>query len=110
MKVLLQSFTPYNKSIKWDINSNYYLKRGADAWLKGEVPYDITSNSYAGYQNALLLYHTVLDMEKNNQLGENEKINVLELASGVGLFAINFIEQFRKICENNKANYFNRFQ
>ena len=80
MKVLLQSFTPYNKSIKWDINSNYYLKRGADAWLKGEVPYDITSNSYAGYQNALLLYHAVRDMEKNNQLGENEKINVLELA------------------------------
>ena len=110
MKLLLQPFTPYDRSLKWNIHQNYFLKKGADAWLQGEVPYNVTSNSYAAFQIASLLYTTIEQMEKRKQLNKDEKIIVMELAAGVSLFAINFIKQFEAICITNKRDYFKRFQ
>jgi len=110
MKLSLQTYVPYDKSIKWNIHQNFFLKKGANAWLNGDVPYDITSNSCIAFQIASLLYQTASEMDKKNRLRKDEKIYIMELASGVGLFAINFLKQFEKICRDNNVDYFDRLQ
>jgi tetratricopeptide (TPR) repeat protein len=108
MQINLEDFTPYSRSLKWQIHNNYFQKKGAQAWLKSEVPYDITCNSCAAWQNALLVFEAVKKIEANGALATEEPINLLELASGVGLFAINFIDQFALICNKHGKNYHER--
>jgi tetratricopeptide (TPR) repeat protein len=105
MQTKLQDFVPYSESLIWKIHNNYFQKKGAQAWLKGEVPYDITSNSCAAMQNAALVLEAVRNAEKCGDLAADEKINILELASGVGMFAINFLEQFARLCRKSGFDY-----
>src|SRR3989338_2368925 len=80
--LLLQDFTPYDSSLKWEIQNRYYQSRGSEAWLGGEVPYQITSNSVAARQNAELVYAAVEAMEREGTLREDDAVRVLEMASG----------------------------
>ncbi len=101
-KIKIEDITPYQDSLKWKINRNYFQKRGQEAWKTREVPFDITSNSQATYQNAYLVFQML--ESANHQKGE--KIIVLEMASGIGVFALNFFKTFTEICfENNKDYY-----
>ena len=108
MQIKLQDYVPYGESLIWKIHNNYFQKKGAHAWLNGEVPYDITSNSCAAMQNASLVLEAVKNAEKAGDLAADEKINILELASGVGLFAINFLDQFARLCNKSGLNYAER--
>ena len=63
MKVKIQDLTPYDKSLIWEIHHNYFHKKGANAWLGGHIPYNITSNSCAALQNATLVYHALKNIE-----------------------------------------------
>lgn len=104
-RIKIQDFVPYDESIKWKINQNYYQKKGASAWLEGEVPFDITSNACAAMQNASLVLEAVKNVEKAGELAPDEPINVIEFAAGVGMFAINFIGRFKELCQNENLNY-----
>lgn len=100
-KIKVEEMTPYHKSIKWDIHNNYFHRRGNEAWKTREVPFDITSNSQAAYQNAMVAYQII----ENSDYKDGKPINILEIASGLGIFAINFIKRFKEICELNGKNY-----
>lgn len=100
-KIKIEEITPYQDSLKWKIHYNYFQKRGGEAWKTREVPFDITSNSQAAYQNAYVVYRMI--DTSNHKKGE--KINILEIASGLGIFALNFIKTFTDICEKNDKDY-----
>ena len=91
-RFVLQSDAPYESSAKWDIQATYYQARGRDAWLAGDVPYYITSNSAAARQHASVFAAAVARLEAEGALEPTAPLPVLELASGVGLFALNFLE------------------
>ncbi|MFH0770455.1 MAG: tetratricopeptide repeat protein [Candidatus Peregrinibacteria bacterium] len=95
--ILLEEETPYDRSLKWKIHSRYFQERGNKAWLKGEVPYQITCNSAAARQNAALVHRAALRMEEEGTLSPTDPIAVIEIACGLGLFAINFIRCFRDV-------------
>lgn len=100
-KIKIEDLTPYHKSLKWEIHNNYFQKRGNEAWKTREVPFDITSNSQAAYQNACIAYKLI---DKSNHK-KGKSINILEIASGIGIFALNFIKTFTEICEQNNKDY-----
>lgn len=100
-KIKIQDVTPYQDSLKWKIHRNYFQKRGIEAWKTREVPFDITSNSQAAYQNAYLVFRMV----ENSAYKKGQKIKVLEMASGLGVFALNFIKTFTDICIENNKDY-----
>ena len=108
MQIKLQDYVPYSQSLKWKIHDDFFKEEGADAWKKGWVPYDITCNSCAAWQQAMLVYEAVHEMEACGELMKGEPINVIEFASGIGLFAINFIRRFDEICANKNADYAER--
>lgn len=103
-KINIQDYTPYHKSLKWEIHHNYFQKRGASAWRKGEVPFKVTSNPQGAYQNAELFFETI----DSSALKNEPVLVVLEIGSGLGAFAVNFIQAFSNICEEKSRDYHNK--
>ena len=85
--VVVESPTPYERSLKWEIQAAYYNARGKEAWVAGDVPYYITSNGAAARQAAMVFYEAIARMERDGAIGPDEPIHVLEMASGIGFFA-----------------------
>lgn len=100
--IKLEDFTPYQNSLKWKIHNEYFKKRGALAWINSEVPYVITSNYQFAYQKAKVIIESLKSYE--SELGD--QIKILEIGSGGGLFAFNFIKAFKNICEKENKEYF----
>lgn len=94
----LQDFVPYQQSLKWQVQHLYYQNEGTNAWLSADVPFDITSNYRAAYQNARIVI-------KSFQAPPTEPFYILETGAGVGLFALNFIRAFKDICKKDKLDY-----
>ena len=109
-RVLLQDFVPYDSSKKWDIHHRYFQKRGGVAWLHGEIPYYVTSNTAAALQNAKMVAAAVGEMEKEGSLKPTEPITVLEMASGLGFFAWNFVQMLRRLDQENGTSYARRLR
>lgn len=105
MKIKIQELTPYHNSLKWKIQKNYYHKRGINAWKKSEVPFNITSNPQSAYQNAKVVFDSLV---QNYDQSKEEKIYILEIGSGTGIFALNFIESFEAICKKENSNFYKR--
>jgi hypothetical protein len=108
--ILLEEAVPYDRSLKWEIHRRYFQERGGKAWLNGEVPYNITCNAAAARQNASLVHATAEAMEQEGTLTSSIPIRVLEIASGLGLFAINFIQAFLDLDRAKGTDYGKRLK
>lgn len=86
MRFKLQEKVPYADSLRWGFNQTYYEQAGLDAWLKQEVPFNITSNSCAATQIAKLAATAFKP--------SNHPLYFLETGAGLGLFALHFLDAF----------------
>lgn len=82
MFIQLQPPTPYQDSLLWELHRQYYQQAGAQAFLKQEVPYNISSNPCMAQSAVLLL----LESEPSGT------VDVLEIGAGLGVFALNFLQ------------------
>ncbi len=106
MRYQIQDFVPYAQSLKWQIHTDYYQTRGAQAWLSQEVPYNVTSNRQAAHQNAAVLLAALQAQPPE----ANAPIRVLELGAGLGIFALNFLQTFRNLCHDAGVDYSQRLE
>ncbi len=70
---------PFHDSMIWQLNRNYYNDIGIDAWSSGEVPHNITSNSYVGKTYAALIFSLLNDLARKDQF---DKVYIVELGAG----------------------------
>jgi len=91
MQVTLQPPTPYDQSLIWRIHDAYFAARGIDAWNQGEVPFFSTSNYGSATQHARFLADIVTSQVEAGRLTADQEVWVLEVGSGLGRFAANFL-------------------
>lgn len=82
MRIQLQDFVAYEDSLLWSQHRNYYQQAGLDAFLRQEVPYNVSSNPCLAAQTLGLL---------EAGAGTHTPLNVLEIGAGLGIFAYNFL-------------------
>lgn len=107
--ITIQDFTRYDKSKIWNIHNDYFLNRGLEAWTKGEVPYTGVSN----YNEALKKAKLVIENLKNIYNFEKQKktkIKIIEIGAGMGVFALNFLKAFERICESEDLDFFQNLE
>ena len=104
MKQILQKSVPYPDSLIWQLHRHYFHACGRPAWESGNVPSKITSNRRAAYQNA----RVVLEALRQQDFAADETAYILEVGSGSGQFAINFLNCFQSICEAESETFFER--
>jgi hypothetical protein len=87
---VLQDWTDYDKSILNSISSEYYAKKGVDAFDNQSTNSNAVPNTVSNsYPHAL----SIVRMLKANldELDSSSKIRVLECGAGAGLFARHFL-------------------
>ena len=104
MRQILQKPVPYPDSLIWELHRRYFHQRGIAAWQSGEVPSGITSNRRAAYQNARIVPEALRDQ----QFDADETVYILEVGSGSGQFAINFLNGFHSICADESETFADR--
>ncbi len=85
---------------------NYFDRLWVNSWLKGDIPFDFTNNSY--YAESLAA--NFFDIIKNTNKKNKEKIKILEVGSGSWLFGLNFLKSFEEISYNSNTNYYNNLE
>ncbi|MFO0744318.1 MAG: tetratricopeptide repeat protein [Myxococcota bacterium] len=91
MQVTLQPPTPFDHSLIWQIHDAYFAARGIDAWNQGEVPFYSTSNYGSATQHARFFADLVGSQVAAGRLQPDQPVWVLEVGSGLGRFAANFL-------------------
>ncbi|GAB5551781.1 MAG: SAM-dependent methyltransferase [Saprospiraceae bacterium] len=92
---LIEAYTPFAESLIWQLNRDYYLKEGVDAWRKGVVPHHLTSNALVGRTYAELIYGFLKDLAKRGQL--QETVYLIELGAGHGRLAFHILKHLEKL-------------
>lgn len=91
MEPVIETATPFDRSILWELHHAYFATRGTDAWKAGDIPFFSTSNGAWAAQHARLLQALVADLEAEGRLAVGAPVVVLECAGGAGVFASNFL-------------------
>ncbi len=89
VRVLLEDFTPYDRCLHWRIHDAYFAARGLSAWTQGEIPHLSTGNFALAQQHADLLCGVLDGLAADG--GLPERVDVLEIGSGSGDSAANFL-------------------
>ncbi|MEZ0373848.1 MAG: hypothetical protein ACAI44_32455, partial [Candidatus Sericytochromatia bacterium] len=76
IRIEIQAPVPYEQSLLWTLHREYYQQQGLQAFLRQEVPYNISSNPcLAG--NALRLLLAAENVQK--KAAPAETVHVLEI-------------------------------
>ena len=96
-KIILEKEQLFSQSMLWDLQRSYYENKGTKAWSDGEIPYYVTSNSLMGKAYAEMVIAFLEDLAKDSL----DTVYLLELGSGHGRFAFNFMKHFSYLYEQH---------
>jgi hypothetical protein len=91
----LESFKPFSESLIWQLNRNFYQDTGIEAWSKGIVPHQMTSNSMVGKTYAELILGFLKDLAAKGQT--KETVYILELGAGHARLAFHIIKHLEAL-------------
>jgi tetratricopeptide (TPR) repeat protein len=107
-RAVIQDFVPLADSLEWKLGQEYLRQRGNKAFLSdaSPVPFVINNDGSLSQNAAEVFFASLLDAEEKGPL--EEEIFVLELGIGVGLFARYFLDALRRLCQEQKKDYYDR--
>lgn len=100
---LVEEYQPLAKSLEWQLADLHWTREGVFAFIDSNVPYLVTNNGRVAADAAALLFASCLEPGAGC-----ERIAVLELGAGTGLFARYFLDEFRLLCERESRDFYQR--
>jgi hypothetical protein len=100
---LIEEFRPIAESLEWQLGQLYWSREGVAPFVRNEVPYLVNNDGLASENAAVVLFAACRDAARLP-----DRISVLELGGGLGLFARLFLESFARLCRQEGANYYER--
>src|SRR5262245_42805416 len=98
--VVLERDRRLSESVLWKIQREYFDRRGIAVWSKGDVPHYITNNPFIARAYARLVLAWLRDWQAapggapSVPLDPSQPVYCVELGSGAGRFAYQFLKQF----------------
>jgi len=107
-RVIIQDFRPFPDSLEWKVGQHYYQDRGNKGFIVDSLPIPFLVNNDGNLSSkAAALVFTALETSEHEGNLE-ERVVVLELGIGVGLFARFFLDCFRDLCVSSGKDYYER--
>jgi len=100
---MLQDFCPLANSLQWQLATAYWDQQGLQPFVTGQVPYVINNNGWASEQAAQVLFANC-----SETIGLPNRIALLELGAGLGLFAKLFLDAFKQLCTRHNRDFYSR--
>ena len=98
-RILLQDWKPLTETLEWHLSRRTWSARGLDPFVQGEVPHVVNNVAWVAENAAAVLLARVREQELLP-----DRIQVLELGAGLGLFARQFLASFRRL-SREEAEY-----
>jgi tetratricopeptide (TPR) repeat protein len=95
---VIESGTRLSESLLWRLQRRYFDAHGPAAWSSGEVPHYITNNPFLAAADADVVAAFLRDVapRRRRRGGAGARCLVVELGSGSGRFAHQFLTQLRR--------------
>jgi len=87
--------TPFSESMIWQLNRDFYIEEGVNAWSSGVVPFHLTSNSMVGKTYAELIFSFLKDLTDKGHT--QEKVYIMELGAGHGRLAFHILRHLERM-------------
>jgi len=100
---LVEEYQPLAKSLEWQLAGLHWTREGVFPFIDSNVPYLVNNNGRVSADAAALLFASCLEPG-----ARCERIAVLELGAGTGLFARYFLDEFRLLCERESRDFYER--
>jgi len=104
--VVLQDYVVAHDCVDWQLSRKFWEERGPAAFLSGDVPYVVTNDGHLAGNAVAVLLASCAEAAGNGTL--EDRIDVLELGAGSGLFAKQFLDQLRASDAPNAALVYDR--
>ncbi|MBM4346229.1 MAG: tetratricopeptide repeat protein [Deltaproteobacteria bacterium] len=104
--VELQDWTPLYRCLDWQLGQVAFQLRGAQAFTTQEVPNLINQGGLAAYRSAEVLFAHCVELDRHGEL--EAEILVMEMAIGLGLFAVQVLDRFQGLCREHGRDYYER--
>ena len=98
----IDTVKPFSESLIWQLNRDFYLKEGPEAWKNGMVPHHLTSNSLVGKTYAELIFAFLKDAAVKGQIAD--KIYILELGAGHGRLAYHTLKHLERLTDHFQSS------
>lgn len=87
----------FSESLIWQLNRDYYQKKGIEAWSKEAVPHHLTSNAVVGRTYSELIFGFLKDLAYQGQT--QEMVYILELGAGHGRLGFHILNHLEKLTQ-----------
>ncbi len=104
--VVLQDWTPLSQCLDWQVGRFGFHQRGSKAFTSHEVPNLINQGGLSAYRAADVLFAHCCELDAAGLL--EPQIEVLEMAIGLGLHAVQMLDRFVALCQAEQRNYAQR--
>lgn len=104
--VVLQDWTALPQCLDFQLGQMGFQQRGAQAFTTQEVPNLINQGGLSAYRAAEVLFAHCVEVDAAGQL--EREIAVMEMAIGLGLFALQLLDRFQKLCVEHGRDYYDR--
>lgn len=107
-RLVVQDYRPLADSLEWQLGQHSYQRRGNKGFVADDkpIPFVVNNNGGLSAKAAELLFTALSESERKGTL--EERVFVLELGIGVGLFARMFLDSFRDRCDRAGKDYYER--
>jgi tetratricopeptide (TPR) repeat protein len=99
---LIEEARPITECLEWRLSELYWNDDGTGGFVRGEVPYTITSSGTLSANAAKLLFAACAEHPPEDRL------DVLEIGAGTGLFARLFLDEFARLCQREGTSWHQR--
>lgn len=100
---LIEDYTPVAESLECRLATLQWVRHGISPFAEGHVPFAVNNNGRLSENAAALLFANCVETAPLD-----DRIVVLELGAGTGLFARYFLDEFRRLCEHESRNFYQR--
>ena len=98
----LQEFRPLSETLEWELAQLHWAASGLLPFVEAGVPFLVNNSGILSEHAAALLFTNCLEVPAAGP------IKVLELGAGTALFARYFLDSFRRLCEQEHQDFFER--
>jgi len=98
----LQDYRPLSRTLEWELSDLHWSESGVLPFAENAVPFIVNNSGRLSEDAAAVLYANCLESEPG------ERILLLELGAGAGLFARYFLDAFRLICSQEGGDFYER--
>jgi tetratricopeptide (TPR) repeat protein len=97
-RFVLETGRPFARSRIWQLQNEYFVTRGIEAWRFGEVPHYVTSNPAIANSYAEIIFAFWRDRQRLAPRDGDAPLTICELGAGSGRFAFHLLRRLDALC------------